>query len=202
MAASRSAPTAAIRRRRTAARRPRPASARRRRATRSAGRRGPDHGVALSGRPRARRCGRPSSPFGRTTSTAAITRNTSTSVACGTSTMPKACSTPISSAGEIGARQAAEAADHDHHEGLDDDGQVHLQIGRLVGQRQRAAKPGEAGAEREHRGEQHALIDAERGRPSRGPASRRAPACPSACGAAAATSAASTSGPIAIRTRS
>ena len=40
----------------------------------------------------------PSSPCGRTTSTAAITTNTSTSVAFGSSTIPKACSRPISSA--------------------------------------------------------------------------------------------------------
>ncbi len=39
--------------------------------------------------------GRPSSPYGRTTSTAAMTTNTSTSVDCGSSQMPNACRTPM-----------------------------------------------------------------------------------------------------------
>ena len=39
---------------------------------------------------------RPSSPFGRTASTAAITRNTSTSVIFGSTMIPAACSTAIS----------------------------------------------------------------------------------------------------------
>ena len=66
-------------------------------------------------------------------------------------------------AGEIGAGQAAEAADHDDDEGVGDDGEVQLQVGGAVGKRQRAAEAGEAGAEGEDQGEQQALIDAEGG---------------------------------------
>ena len=51
-----------------------------------------------SGAVRASATGRPSSPFGRTTSTAAMMANTSTSVAFGTSATPNACNSPISSA--------------------------------------------------------------------------------------------------------
>ena len=47
---------------------------------------------------RAGASGRPRRPCGRTTSTAAITANTSTNVTCGASATPNACSTPNSTA--------------------------------------------------------------------------------------------------------
>ena len=64
--------------------------------------------------------------------------------------------------GEIGAGDRAHAADHDDDEGVADGGQVHREIGRLARHLQRAAEAGERGAEREHGGEQHRLVDAER----------------------------------------
>ena len=70
--------------------------------------------------------GRPSSPQGFTTSTAAISRNTSTSVIFGKISTPKACNSPISSAARKAPGNAAHAADHRDDEGLGDDGQVHL----------------------------------------------------------------------------
>ena len=99
-------------------------------------------------------CGLPSSPCGRTTSTTAMTRKTSTRVIFGRTRMPKACSSPISSAASARAGQAAEAADHHHHEGLGDDREVHVQVHRLARHLQRAAQAGQHAAEEEDRGEQ------------------------------------------------
>ena len=64
--------------------------------------------------------------------------------------------------GEIGAGDRAHAADHDDDEGVADDDQIGGEIGRLARDLQRAAEAGERRAEREHGGEQHRLIDAER----------------------------------------
>ncbi len=62
---------------------------------------------------------------------------------------------------EIGVGDAAEAAQHHHHEGFDDHGQIEMQVSGSVRQAQRAAQPGEPGAQREHRREQAPLVDAE-----------------------------------------
>ena len=64
--------------------------------------------------------------------------------------------------GEIGAGDAAEPADDHDDEGLRDHREVHVQVHRLARELQRAAERGEAGAEGEDRGEEQALVDAER----------------------------------------
>ncbi len=64
--------------------------------------------------------------------------------------------------GEIGAGDAAEPADDDHDEGLRDHRQVHVQRHRLARQLQRATQAGEHRTEGEDRGEEQALVDAER----------------------------------------
>ena len=66
--------------------------------------------------------------------------------------------------GEKGARNRAEAADHGHHEGLGDDREVHAEIRRFARQLQGAGESGQEGAEREHRGEEPALVDTQRAR--------------------------------------
>ena len=63
---------------------------------------------------------------------------------------------------DVGPDDRAHAADDDHHEGVGDDGQVHAEIGRLARDLQRTAETGEQGAQGEHGGEQHRLIDAKR----------------------------------------
>ncbi len=63
---------------------------------------------------------------------------------------------------EIGAADAAHAADDHDHERVGDGGEVHPEIRRSVRKREHAAESGQPGAEGEHRGEQHALINAER----------------------------------------
>ena len=65
--------------------------------------------------------------------------------------------------GQEGAAEAAHAADHDDHEGVGDNGQVHVEVGGALRQGQGAAEAGEPGAEREDRGVEHALIHAEGG---------------------------------------
>ena len=107
---------------------------------------------------------RPSSPFGRKTSTAAITANTSTSVACGSSTTPNACSNADQQRREIGARQAAEAADHDDHESVGDRRTDPFAGSPMPsGSASAPPRPGQSGAEREHDSEKLALIDAQGG---------------------------------------
>ena len=64
--------------------------------------------------------------------------------------------------GQVSPGDRAHAADHHHHEGVADRGEIGGEIGRLARHLQRAAEAGERGAEREHGGEQHGLIDAER----------------------------------------
>ena len=64
--------------------------------------------------------------------------------------------------GDEGAADRAHAADDDHHEDLADQRQVEVEVGRLVRHLQGAAERGEEGAEREHRREEPALVDAER----------------------------------------
>ena len=53
--------------------------------------------------------------------------------------------------GDEGAGDRAHAADDDDDEGLADQRQVEVEVGRLVRHLQRAAERGEEGAEREHR---------------------------------------------------
>ena len=50
--------------------------------------------------------------------------------------------------GEERAAEAAQAADHDDDEGLGDDREVEVEVGRLARHLQRAAEPGQHGAER------------------------------------------------------
>ena len=77
--------------------------------------------------------------------------------------MPNACSTPISSAARYAPAQAAQPADHDDHEGLGDDAtDPCCRLADPRGSCSAPPSPASAGAEREHRGEQHALVDAER----------------------------------------
>ena len=64
--------------------------------------------------------------------------------------MQTAFNSAISSAARKAPGNAAHAADHHHHEGLADRHQVEAEVGRLARQLQRAAQPGEEGAEREH----------------------------------------------------
>jgi hypothetical protein len=61
-----------------------------------------------------------------------------------------------------GAGDRTHAADHYDDEGVADDDQVEPEIGGLARHLQRAAESGEEGAEHEHHGEQHGLVDAER----------------------------------------
>src|SRR5262249_21909693 len=63
---------------------------------------------------------------------------------------------------EEGSGDRSHAADHHHDEGIADNDEVETQIRRLARHLQRAAEPGEEGAEREDHGEQHGLVDAER----------------------------------------
>ncbi len=60
------------------------------------------------------------------------------------------------------AGDRAEPADDDDDKGLDQDRQVHLQVDGLARDLQCAGQPGEPGAERKHRREQQAFVDAER----------------------------------------
>ena len=64
--------------------------------------------------------------------------------------------------GEECAGNRAQAADHHDHEGVRDDRQVDLEVRRLARDGERAAEAGERRAEREHAGEQPALVHAER----------------------------------------
>ena len=63
----------------------------------------------------------------------AISRNTSTSVIFGKTRMPKACSWPMMSAARKAPGTDAHAADHGDDEGLGDDVEVHVRIGRRFG---------------------------------------------------------------------
>ena len=65
--------------------------------------------------------------------------------------------------GHEGAGDGPHAADHHHHEGGADGVQVHLQVGRLAWQLQRAAQAREHRAEGEDGGEQPGLVDAQGG---------------------------------------
>ena len=76
--------------------------------------------------------------------------------------MHSALTSAIMHGGEIGAGDRAHAADHDHDESVADGGQIDGEVGRLARELQRAAEAGEPRAEREHRREQHGLVDAER----------------------------------------
>ena len=64
--------------------------------------------------------------------------------------------------GQKRAGDAAETPDHDHDENIDDDAQVHVVGHGIPRQLQGAAERREPCAEREHRGEQPGLIDAQR----------------------------------------
>ncbi|GAV36553.1 hypothetical protein ROTAS13_04241 [Roseomonas sp. TAS13] len=84
-------------------------------------------------------------------------------------------------AGQEGARQAAQPTHHHDHEGFGDHRQVDLEVGRGIGQGQRAAQPGQPGAQGEDRGEEQALVHAQRRRHfpvQRRGAQQRAPARP------------------------
>ena len=104
--------------------------------------------------------------------------------------------------GEERAAEAAQAADDGDHEGVGDDGEIEIEVGRLARDLQRAAQPGQHGADEEHRGEELGLVDAERAHHLAvlgGRAHQRAPARaveqqPSC--------ASSTTGPITISSRS
>jgi hypothetical protein len=108
-------------------------SASARRSGRLAGR----SGASTAGVLRTAPCGRPEQTPGRTTSTTAITRNSATSVSLRTKlkTTPKIADVPMRDAqrldlgdqqrGEVGAGDAAHAADHHHDEGVADGQQVH-----------------------------------------------------------------------------
>src|SRR5262245_46238239 len=63
---------------------------------------------------------------------------------------------------EEGAGDRTHAADHDDDKGVADHDQIEPEIGGLTRHLQRAAEAGEEGAEHEHHGEQHGLVDAER----------------------------------------
>jgi len=73
--------------------------------------------------------------------------------------MPKALSSDTSTA----ANDAAEPADDNDHEHVDNDAQIQRVMHGVARDLQRAAKGCEKDAEREHAGEQPFLIDAERG---------------------------------------
>ena len=106
-------------------------------------------------------------------STTAITTNSATSVSLG-----KAIATAADldraerdahrlgeadqERGDEGPRDRAQPADHGDDERFRDDREIHAQIGRLPRQLQRSREPREKGAEREHRGEQRPLVDAQR----------------------------------------
>ena len=64
--------------------------------------------------------------------------------------------------GDVGADDRAHAADDDDDEGVGDHREVDAEIGRLARDLQRAAEPGEHGAQGKDRREQHRLIDAKR----------------------------------------
>ena len=80
-----------------------------------------------------------------------MTTNTSTSVDCGSSQMPNACSTPIAIEAQNAPGDRTEPTDDDDDEGLDQDRQIHLQVDGLARDLQRARQAGEPGAERKHR---------------------------------------------------
>ncbi len=89
-------------------------------------------------------------------------RKVSTSVICGEHPDAEGGELADQERREERAEHAAHAADHDHDEGVGDDPQVHVVGDRVARQLERAAQGSEAGAEREHRGEQPGLVDAER----------------------------------------
>ncbi len=76
--------------------------------------------------------------------------------------MPKALSLGDQHRRDEGADDAAEPADHDDDEDLDDDAQIHRMMHGIAWDLQRAAESCEKDADREHRGEQPFLVDAER----------------------------------------
>ena len=120
----------------------------------------------------------------------------------GRTRMPKAFSSETMSAATIGARDAAEPADHHDDEDLDDDAQVHRVADGVARQLQGAAERRQEDAEREHAREQPALVRRRAPPPCRGPASRPGPGRRTACGGTGARARPSTSGPSAIRKRS
>ena len=61
-----------------------------------------------------------------------------------------------------GANDAAEPTDHDHHEDIDDDPQIHGVMHRIAWNLQGTAERRQKYADRKHAGEQPFLIDAER----------------------------------------
>ena len=63
--------------------------------------------------------------------------------------------------GQEGAADAAHAADHDDDKGRRDDVEIHQQVGAALGQLDRPAQPSQRRAEKQHAGEQPALVDAE-----------------------------------------
>ena len=76
--------------------------------------------------------------------------------------MHSALTSAMMTAARIRAADRAHAADHHDDECVADHDQVQRQIGRLARNLQRAAEAGQEGAEHEHDGEQHRLVDAER----------------------------------------
>jgi hypothetical protein len=104
--------------------------------------------------------GLPKRPRGRNTSTAAITTNSTTSVSFES---PAAMHSALISRREEGARDAAHAADHHHHESVGDRREVERQLRGLARDLERAGEPRERRAQREHPGEQPFLVDAQRG---------------------------------------
>ncbi len=64
--------------------------------------------------------------------------------------------------GQERAADAAQPAHDGDHEGVGDDGEVEIEVGGLARDLQRATQPGQHGADKEHRGEERGLIDAER----------------------------------------
>ena len=76
--------------------------------------------------------------------------------------MPESLEQADQDGGEKGAADAAHAADHHHDEGRRDDVEIHQQVGTALGQLDRPAQPGQRRTEKQHAGEQPALVDAER----------------------------------------
>ena len=106
--------------------------------------------------------GRPIRPQGRTTSTSAIIRNTSTSVIFGKIEDAEGLQLPDQQRRQERAGHRAHAAHHRDDEGLGDHRDVHVRVGGKLGRLQRAAEPGQRRAEEQRAGEQQRLVDAQR----------------------------------------
>ena len=106
--------------------------------------------------------GLPSRPQGRTTSTSAISRNTSTSVILGKTRMPKACSSPI-----ISAARKAPGTEPMPPTTVTTKASAITEmsicgLAASLGVCSAPPRPGQGGAEEQRAGEQQRLVDAER----------------------------------------